>query len=39
MMKIIFGIFCCASILGSVLFAAHPLTTDDIGTVEIGKYE
>ena len=38
-MKIIFGIFCCASILGSVLFVAHPLTTDDIGTVEIGKYE
>ena len=25
--------------MNSFLFAAHPLTTDDIGTVEVGKYE
>ncbi|MFA5779708.1 MAG: hypothetical protein WC947_06195 [Elusimicrobiota bacterium] len=38
MLRKAFG-FCLVVLWGSVLFAAHPLTTDDIGTVEIGKYE
>ncbi len=31
--------FCCMLFTCVDLFAAHPLTTDDIGTVDIGKYE
>jgi len=38
MLKKVFG-FCLFVCCSSVLFAAHPLTTDDIGTVDAGKYE
>ena len=31
--------FCYMILLGNGLFAAHPLTTDDVGIVDIGKYE
>jgi hypothetical protein len=32
-------VFCIIVFWSSSLFAAHPLTTDDIGTVDVGKYE
>jgi len=32
-------VFCIIVFWSSSLFAAHPLTTDDIGTVDFGKYE
>ncbi len=32
-------ILCWVFLMNSFSFAAHPLTTDDIGTVEVGKYE
>jgi len=32
-------IFCCVFFASSILFAAHPLSTDDTGIVETGKYE
>ncbi|HCJ66613.1 MAG TPA: hypothetical protein DHV62_04625 [Elusimicrobia bacterium] len=32
-------VFLSVSFVSSVLLAAHPLTTDDLGTVDIGKYE
>ena len=38
MMKKCF-VFCTIVFWGSSLFAAHPLATDDIGTVDVGKYE
>ncbi|MFH0948300.1 MAG: hypothetical protein V1833_04800 [Elusimicrobiota bacterium] len=38
-MKIFMIVFCILFFTYSVVFAAHPLTTDDIGIVEIGKYE
>ena len=31
--------FCCVFFTGAILFAAHPLATDDIGVVDICKYE
>ncbi|MFH1824388.1 MAG: hypothetical protein ABH873_04085 [Candidatus Firestonebacteria bacterium] len=37
--KLIVLIFVYMIFISPVSFAAHPLTTDDIGTVEIGKYE
>lgn len=38
-MKIFIVVFFMLFLPIVVAFAAHPLTTDDIGTVEIGKYE
>ncbi|MEK6527433.1 MAG: hypothetical protein AABZ32_10735 [Bacteroidota bacterium] len=38
-MKIFTIVFCILFFTVAVVFAAHPLTTDDIGTVEVGKYE
>jgi hypothetical protein len=32
-------ILCWVVLMNSFSFAAHPLTTDDIGTVEVGEYE
>lgn len=38
-MRIFVVLFCLMSLTAAALFAAHPLTTDDAGTVEPGKYE
>ena len=42
MLRAILGssvVFCWMFLMISFSFAAHPLTTDDIGIVEMGKYE
>jgi len=39
MLRRMMVVFCILFFPVTVVFAAHPLTTDDIGTVDIGKYE